>query len=182
MDVQDSKGINDDIEDLIEEKVNDQVEKIVEKKVKERINKILDEEKKADEDEKKISRREFLKKTGLGTLGIAAATLIPSTTALDVKSDKGLQVYQSGIEYLDVTSSGVNIKNTKLNEQGRRVATRNWTNNNFNNYSNSQAVNAVDAQIDNASNSISELDDYVANISDEDPKIADEQLATNFLG
>jgi len=65
--------------------------------------------------EKKISRRDFLKKLGAGALGLGALSLSP-TSALDIKDKYGLQVYDdTNTQYFDVKPGGpVKVKNTSL--------------------------------------------------------------------
>ena len=122
-----------DIRDEIEEEVGseelaEKIEELVEKKVQERLDQQKEEQKK--ESEQDVGRRKFLKKMGVGALGLGAAALIPSAGALDVRDSQGLNVYDSGSKYLDVSSTGVNVQNTDLLERGNRIATRTWVNNN----------------------------------------------------
>ena len=96
------------------EKLEERIEEL-EKQKRENINNPTE-----TENEKKISRRKFLKKAGLGTAGLTAVSLLP-VSALDIKSDKGLQVYQEETEYLDITSSGIEITNTDLNLKSNNI-------------------------------------------------------------
>ena len=107
------------------------LEQIIEQKVEERIRQ--KENQKIQEQQKKeeIDRRNFMKKIGAGALGLGAASLIPSASALDIKDSQGLTVHQDSTEHLDVSSSAVNVLNTVLQEQGNRVATRSWANSNL---------------------------------------------------
>jgi len=100
------------------EKLEERIEEL-EKQKRDNINNSTETEK-----EKKISRRNFLKKAGLGTAGLAAISLLPAS-ALDIKDSKGLQVYQKGTEYLDITNSGIQITNTDLNLNSNNITNTN---------------------------------------------------------
>ena len=70
--------------------------------------------------ETKISRRGFLKKLGLGAAGLGLASIIPSTSALNIKDDN-LDIYtgtsKEDLEkYLSINQGGpIQIQNTDLN-------------------------------------------------------------------
>lgn len=115
------------------DKSDEEIEKIVERKVetfkkdfnkkKAKLEKQNEELKAEVEDLKaknnppessatKISRREFLKKAGLGTAGLA--TLMSPVSALNIKSES-FSVEDSSKKYLDISSGGaVNIRNADL--------------------------------------------------------------------
>ena len=106
---------------------------------------------KPEETGKYISRREFLKKAGIGSLGLGAL-LSPVSADYFIKDDNffvqtsndGGSTLSEGL-FVD-QNQNVDIPNGELNIQGNRVATRDWANNNFNNYSDSMASNAAPVQ------------------------------------
>ncbi len=98
----------EELEDLIEKKVQERVEEELQKKKG-------SEEKKSQKEKEGMSRRSFLKKAGLGALGLGAMSLMPSA-AYDIKSSDGLEVFESGTKYFDVNPGGpVEVKNTGFN-------------------------------------------------------------------
>lgn len=94
-------------EETVEVKKSE-LEELIEKKVEERLQERLDEQP-AKGSESKISRRNFLKKAGFGALGFGALSLLPSASALDVRSSSGLEVFDDGNEYLQVQNGEVDV-------------------------------------------------------------------------
>ena len=97
------------------------------------------------EETKKVSRRNFLKKLGLGTITLGALTLNP-VSALNIKDSNGLQVFDgtgTKTQALDINPGGpVEVKNTYLNMNNHKItgltnpsnaqdaATKNYVDNN----------------------------------------------------
>jgi len=166
----DQNKIDDLKEKVGNEELAETIEEIIEQKVEERIQEQKEKQKKESKDEQ-IDRRSFMKKIGAGAIGLGAASLIPSTSALDVRDSTGLSVYQDSKEYLDVSSSAVNILNTVLKEQGNRVATRNWATNNNINHSDLGTTNSDDHHTKYTDNdAVSALESSQASISTSFPQ------------
>lgn len=100
-------------EEEIREIIEQEVEQRVEKRVQEELEKRGVKEKTKSEvrnSDSKISRRQFLKKAGLGAAGLGALSILPSASALDIK-DETLSI-QTGTdasslsEALSIDSSG----------------------------------------------------------------------------
>lgn len=93
------------------ELTREELEEIVDRKVKERVEKELGKKSSSQnqeqEGEPELSRRSFLKKLGAGTIGLGTLSLIPSASALNIRSDS-LSFYGgsgSGLD-LNVDNSG----------------------------------------------------------------------------
>lgn len=129
-----AKEIQDIVED--EEKA-EELKKVIEKKVEEQVKESIsdiknsfgedrgheDSEKDSEKPEDSVSRRSFLKKIGAGALGLGAASLVP-TSAYQVKSNHGFDVYSDGTNYFDVNPGGpveVDNANFKLSEGKKMI-------------------------------------------------------------
>lgn len=103
--------MSEEIEDLNEEKL----EKIIEEKVEERVKSLKKdndlENAQTNPNSENISRREFLKKAGLGTIGVGA--LLSPVSALNLKSES-LSFADDENEYLDIFEGSVTVKNSNL--------------------------------------------------------------------
>jgi hypothetical protein len=93
--------MKDDLEDRIKDIVED------ENKVEE-LKEAIEDDKQEEtrDDSKSISRRDFLKKFGMGTVSLGVLSMIPTVSGFDVRSTDGLEVYDSNGKYLDVNPGG----------------------------------------------------------------------------
>ena len=123
-----------DIEQIKQEKILERLEKLEEEKKnskteikKLKTNKNIERE--GQDKEKGMNRREFLKKAGLGTIGLGAMSLLPGS-ALEVRDSDGFQIYDgtdTGTEALDVNVGGpVELKNTNFSVGSNKVKTDNF--------------------------------------------------------
>ena len=114
-------------EDSAEEKMQVTKEELKEL-IDERVEKRLKKEKQSRNTSKqeKVSRRDFLKKLGVGALGLGALSL-PSVSALEVK-DESLDVFTGAssselTKYFSVSQGGpVNIQNTNLDLNNQNIS------------------------------------------------------------
>jgi len=143
---------NGKIEEIVEEKVEQKIgqkNKEIEK-LRQKIQNLQKKEKNqtlTSNTDKKVSRRNFLKKLGLGAAGLGALSLSP-TSALNIK-DENLDVFTGTNndnlqKYFSVKQGGpVQVKNTDLEIKGKTAATQNWVSNNYKNYTDSDASDAA---------------------------------------
>lgn len=76
------ENLDDVIEKKIEEKVENKLEEMAENDVQ-----------KNHDSSSELSRREFLKKTGFGMMGIGALAMIPGSSAFNVRTSNPLQYF-----------------------------------------------------------------------------------------
>jgi hypothetical protein len=116
--------VDSEITDLVEDeeksrRLSEIIEQKVEQEVEERLGK---QDNKSDRGGRKLSRRGFLKKLGLGAAGIGAASLAPSAAAYDIRSDDALEVFSDGTKHFDVDPGGpVNINSADLELNGNQI-------------------------------------------------------------
>lgn len=94
------------------EKLPENIEELIEEKVEKRVQEELERREsqtKAENNDNHISRRRFIKKAGVGALGLGALSLLPSASALDVRSSTGLEVFDDGNEFLQVQSDEIDV-------------------------------------------------------------------------
>jgi len=147
------------IEQLIEEKVEERVQ---EELAKREVN--TDKQINAEEKEEKVSRRDFLKKLGVGAVGLGALSL-PSASALNLRSNN-LQFYggdgETDVEFEVDSNGNITASNTldmsdnkitglKNPSNPQDAATYNWVNKNYNNYTDSDAIDAINNDSDHGS-------------------------------
>ncbi|MFB6208710.1 MAG: twin-arginine translocation signal domain-containing protein, partial [Candidatus Nanohaloarchaea archaeon] len=104
------KGFGDlDVSPEAAEKLNEAMKERLDGRVEELLG-----ERETDSGEE-VSRRSFIKKLGLGAMGVGLASLIPSGSAYNIRSSDGLEVWGNGTKYFDVNPSGpVEVKNADL--------------------------------------------------------------------
>jgi len=145
------------LEEIIEQKVEERVDK----RVKEELEKHGIDKTKSSESNEDLSRRSFLKKLGASAIGLGALS-IPSASALNFRSDN-LQFYggkgESNIEFKVDSIGNITASNT-LNMSSNKIinlstpsnpqdaATYKWVNNNYNNYTDSDAITAINNDSD----------------------------------